>query len=103
MGKKVINPKKIDPKKMIPDEIQRFILTIMIIMTINVAFFSTCNYFDCYQLNFMNLLRTNLICNGCSSFSYHIMNYQMEIYLGLGVYFTSSLKKTFVDVTNKIL
>ena len=99
----MLGKKMMDLRKMIPDEIQRFLLTLLIIMMINVVFFSTCNYFDCYQVNFMNLLRTNLICNGCSSFSYHIMNYQMEIYLGLGVYFTSSLKKTFDDITSKIL
>ena len=90
-------------KEMIPGEIQRFLLTLAIIMIINVVFFSTCGYFDCYQLNLMNLLRTNLICNGCSAFSYHIMNHQIEIYLGLGVYFTSSLKKTFDTIIDKIL
>lgn len=89
--------------KMIPEEIPRFLLTLAIIMMINVIFFSTCNYFDCYQVNFMNLFRTNLICNGCTSLTYHIMNYQMGIYLGLGVYFTSSLKKIFDDIINKIL
>ena len=89
--------------KMIPEEIPRFLLTLAIIMMINVIFFSTCNYFDCYQVNFMNLFRTNLICNGCTSLTYRIMNYQMGIYLGLGVYFTSSLKKIFDDIINKIL
>ena len=89
--------------KMIPEEIPRFLLTLVMIMMINFVFFSTCNYFDCYQVSFMNLLRTNLICNGCTSLTYHIMNYQMGIYLGLGVYFTSSLKKTFDDITSKIL
>jgi hypothetical protein len=89
--------------KMIPEEIPRFLLTLAIIMMINVIFFSTCNYFDCYQVNFMNLFRTNLICNGCTSLTYHIMNYQMGIYLGLGVYFTSSLKKTFDTIIDKIL
>ena len=98
VGKKMMNM-----RKMIPEEIPRFLLTLVIIMMINFVFFSTCNYFDCYQVNFMNLFRTNLICNGCTSLTYHIMNYQMGIYLGLGVYFTSSLKKTFDDITNKIL
>jgi len=31
------------------------------------------------------------------------MNYQMGIYLGLGVYFTSSLKKIFDEITSKII
>jgi hypothetical protein len=98
VGKKMMNM-----IKMIPEEIPRFLLTLVIIMMINFVFFSTCNYFDCYQVNFMNLFRTNLICNGCTSLTYHIMNYQMGIYLGLGVYFTSSLKKIFDDITSKIL
>ena len=98
VGKKMMNM-----RKMIPEEIPRFLLTLVIIMMINFVFFSTCNYFDCYQVNFMNLFRTNLICNGCTSLTYHIMNYQMGIYLGLGVYFTSSLKKIFDDIINKIL
>ena len=50
----------------------------------------------------MNLMKTNLICNGCNSLTYHIMNYQMEIYLAID-HLTSSLKKHLMIVIDKIL
>lgn len=98
-----MNKKTKEIFNILPNEIQRFFLTLSLVLIINVVFFSTCNYFDCYSINFMNLFRTNLICNGCSSLSYHIMNYQMEIYLGIGVYFTTSLKKSVDKVIGKIV
>ena len=52
--------------------------------------------------DFMNLMKTNLICNGCNSLTYHIMNYQMEIYLAIGI-FNIFIKKTFDDVIDKIM
>jgi len=88
---------------MISNEIKRVLITIVLITSINFLYFSVCNYFECYQLSFMNLMKTNLICNGCNSLTYHIMNYQMEIYLAIGIYLTSSLKKTFDDTIDKIM
>ena len=82
----------------IPDDLKPFIFTLSFIITMNIAFITTCNHFECYTLSLMNLFRTNIICNACHTISYQLQIYQMELYLAIGIYFTNLIKKKLTNI-----
>ena len=64
---------------------------LFIIILLNVILLNICPTFGCYDIDFMNLFRGNLLCNACTTFSYNIQKYQMQIYFGIGGFFAKKM------------
>ena len=53
---------------------------------LNILLLNTCSFMGCYDVNFTNMFRMNMLCNACTDISYHLQNHQIQIYVFMGGY-----------------
>ena len=66
------------------------LLTFSSFLSLNFLLLNSCIFFGCYEINFTNIFRLNLLCNACTDMTYHLQQIQIQIYVALGGY---SIKK----------
>ncbi len=59
----------------------------------------SCNLLGCYELNFRNIFRLDLICNTCVDISFNVYKYQKDAYLVI----SGIILKTFTDLISNTL
>ena len=77
---------------------------LFLIILLNVSLLTICPAFGCNDVNFMNLFRGNLLCNTCTTVSYNVQKYQMQIYFAIGGFFVKKMNSVigeFVNSKNK--
>ena len=80
----------------IPQPFYNILLPISVMILLNIVSFSECTFLGCYNLDFSNFFRVNLLCNACTDLSYHLKEYQLQIYFSIG----GILLKTSNDFIN---
>jgi len=78
------------------------IFCILFVFLFNTLIIYSGKLFRCHEISINNVLKTNLICNGINSVAYHIMNYQIELYSIILIYFTKNIKQTVEKILVKI-
>lgn len=78
------------------------VFCILFVIIFNILIIHSGKFFRCDEISINNVLKTNLICNGINSVTYHIINYQLELYSLILIYFTKNIKETFEKILVKI-
>ena len=78
------------------------VFCILFVILFNILIIHSGKFFRCDEISINNVLKTNLICNGINSVTYHIINYQLELYSLILIYFTKNIKETFEKILVKI-
>ena len=64
---------------------------LFLIILLNGSLLTICPAFGCTGVDFMNLFRGNLLCNACTTVSYNVQKYQMQIYFAIGGFFVKKM------------
>ena len=70
----------------IPQKIFDGAIPIITLISLNILLLNTCSFMGCYDVNFTNMFRMNMLCNACTDISYHLQNHQIQIYVFMGGY-----------------
>ena len=80
-------------KLYIPRKVYEWTITVSIILFLNIFTINMCSFLGCYDINFANIFRMNLLCNACTDISYQIQVHQIKIYFFLGGYFIKKMNE----------
>ena len=83
-----------------PKDHVKVFATFSSILFLNFLLLNSCIFFGCYEINFTNLFRTNMLCNACTDMSYQLQKYQIQIYVFIGGYFVSKLNELITKAKN---
>ena len=78
------------------------VFCILFVILFNILIIHSGKFFRCDEISINNVLKTNLICNGINSVTYHMINYQLELYSLILIYFTKNIKQTIEKFLMKI-
>ena len=87
-------------KNRLPKGIFQCGITIGFITFLNIFILNMCSYLGCYNINFENVFRMNLLCNACTDISYQIQGHQFKIYFFLGGYILTKMNDIILQVVN---
>ena len=73
------------------EDLKMITFGLFLIILLNVSLLTICPAFGCTGVDFMNLFRGNLLCNACTTVSYNVQKYQMQIYFAIGGFFVKKM------------
>ena len=87
-------------KSHIPKGVLEVSITISSILFLNLFILNMCSFLGCYDINFANVFRMNLLCNACTDISYQLQGHQFKIYYCIGGYLLNKINQIIQQIVN---